>query len=46
MICRELLARLAGLRAPFRQGGVRVYFDDEADPAIDMLFINWFEKQP
>lgn len=46
MICRELLAHLAGLHAPFRQGGVRVYIDDEADSAINMLFINWFEKQP
>ena len=46
MTCRELLARPAGLHAPFRQGGVRVYIDDEADSAIDMPFIDWFEKQP
>ena len=29
-----------------QQGHMRVFIDDEETPAIDMPFIDWFEKQP
>lgn len=29
-----------------QQGAMRVYLDDQEEPAIDVPFIDWFEKQP
>ena len=28
------------------QGHMRIYFDDAPEPAVDVPFIDWFEKQP
>jgi len=29
-----------------KQGHIRIYFDGEAQPQVDMPFIDWFESQP
>lgn len=28
------------------EGAMRIYFDDEENPAVNVPFIDWFEKQP